>query len=164
MRRLVLFVATAATLMCNQGHARTKHNLLRGASKIALSIEKQSPEAKECGLTEEAIRAAVMYPLSSSKVELVPANDADAVVLYVNIASLYLKEDQTCFSSLSIQVYTYQKVTLEFSGDEKYAWIELWTSGGVASSYPSRHAQRMTSFIEDKVKKFITDWNLDNKP
>src|SRR5262249_20100838 len=103
-----------------------------------------------------------LYPLSATKIEL--ARSA-SVTFYVNINSIHLRADEViCFSSLSIQAYTYQKVTLEFSGDDNFAKINLWESGVVASSNRSDHARRMTSLVEDKVKHFITDWNLDNKP
>jgi S1-C subfamily serine protease len=175
-RLLVIF---AAILLSNQGHAQTRNHLLSGLSKIKLVIEQLDSDAKVCGLSKQAIRAAVMYPFSSATIDVVAdgffhrafqphLDESDAVlsdaVLYVNINTLYLKADQACFSSLHIEAYTIQKVTLEFSGDEKLAQVLLWESGAVASSSPSQHAGQMTSSVEEKVKKFITDWNLDNKP
>ena len=70
MPRFVVFVAAAVILMCNQGHAQTRNQLLRGLSEIKLLIEEFSAGAKLCGLTEEAFRAAAMYPLSSTKIEI----------------------------------------------------------------------------------------------
>jgi hypothetical protein len=161
--RLVVFVAAAAMLLPNQGHTQTKRQLLRGLSKIDLLVEELGSRAKDCGLTEAAVRAAIMYPLSAANIQVDPAVNSDAT-LYVNIGTIYLKADQTCFSSLRIEAYTIQKIALEFSGDEKWVEVRLWHSGGIASSHPSQHARQMTDYAEETVKKFITDWNLDNKP
>jgi hypothetical protein len=157
---MVPIVAVAAILITNQTQAQTRQHLLRGLSKIELLVERLTHE-EECGLTEEAIRAAAMYPLSSTKIALDHLAD---VTFYINILTAYLQEDQLCFSNLSIRAYTYQKVTLEFSGDDKAVVIDLWDSGDVAYSSRNRHARQISEMIEDRVKKFVTDWNLDNKP
>jgi hypothetical protein len=60
----LVLVAAAVIVLCNQGHAQTREHLLRGLSEVGLLVEKLSSGAKPCGVTEEAIRAAVMYPLS----------------------------------------------------------------------------------------------------
>jgi hypothetical protein len=63
-----------------------------------------------------------------------------------------------------MQAYTHQAVTLAFSGDTRFATVELWTETLTASSSPADHANHVSGGIEKLVKKFITDWNLDNKP
>jgi len=47
--------------------------------------------------------------------------------------------------------------------DDKFVEVNLWDRGLVYSSHPSRHMQLTTGNVEEKIKKFITDWNLDNK-
>ena len=116
----------------------------------------------ECGLAEQAIRAAAMYPLSSAKIEI--ASRA-LVHFYINVNSVFLREDRLCISNLHIKVYTFGDVTFSFSGDEKQGVeVVLWDTGYVASSGRSSHARYIAGGIEDQVKRFITDWNLDNKP
>jgi hypothetical protein len=156
---LVVCVAVAFSLMCNQGLAQTRHNVLRGLSEMDLTIESLSEDAKRCGLTKEAIRAAVMYPLSSTKIAL----DRDAsVTLYINVGTIYQK--QGCISSVAVQAYAFQKVTLLFSGDERVVDIILWKSGSLLTSSWNGHVRQVSETIEEEVKKFITDWNLDNRP
>jgi hypothetical protein len=157
--RLGMFVAVAVTLMCSQGHAQTRHHLLRGLSAIDLVFEELSSGAKPCGLTEEAIRAAVMYPLSSAKIAL---ETSAFETLYIHISTLH--QNLGCFSVVSIQAYTLQKVTLQFSGEEKVVDVILWKSDSLLTSNWSGHARQVSDTIEEAVKKFITDWNLDNKP
>jgi hypothetical protein len=42
--------------------------------------------------------------------------------------------------------------------------VNLWSKGSIYHSAPSRYAAQIASAIENSVKKFITDWSLDNKP
>ena len=86
MYRLILLVTAAAVLISSQGYAQTRNHLLRGLSEVDLLIEELSRGAKPCGLTEEAIRAAAMYPLSSTKIELVQLTE---VTLYINIITIH---------------------------------------------------------------------------
>jgi hypothetical protein len=161
MHRLAVIVASAMILMTNQSQAQTRNNLLRGLSEIEVLIEELDAKDKECGLTKEALRASVMYPLSSSKLKVVPFID---VIFYLGVDSLYLREDQLCFSNVRLSAYAIQHVTLEFSGDIKIAEVTLWKNGFAQSSNRSRHARNISDGVEEYVKKFITDWNLDNKP
>src|SRR5262249_10833659 len=80
-------VATATALMCSQGYAQTPHHVLRGLSKIDLVVEELDSGAKQCGLSERAIRDAVMYPLSSTELAL---DSSSHEVLYINIQTIYL--------------------------------------------------------------------------
>jgi hypothetical protein len=41
--------------------------------------------------------------------------------------------------------------------------IVLWRDGRLASSNRSGHARLVAEGIEQLAKKFVTDWNLDNK-
>jgi hypothetical protein len=124
-------------------------------------MEPLDDQGKACGLTEASIREAIMYPLSSSKIKvdraLAPA------VFYVNVNTSYSK-DRLCVSSVHMEARFYQNVTLKFSGDTMLVEINLWRDGGILFSPPSRHAAQITSGIEQYTKKFVTDWNLDNKP
>jgi S1-C subfamily serine protease len=154
-------VACGFILGSAEAHAQTLNHVLRGLSKVSIVIEDLDAQDKECGLTKDAIRAAVMYPLSSSQIAVDPSAE---VALYVRTGTLSFRANGVCFSSLDLQAFTFQNVTLAFSGNEGRAVIQLWQSGGVASSSLGSHARRITGFVEAKVKKFITDWNLDNKP
>jgi hypothetical protein len=156
-----VFVAVALLLMCNQGHAQTPNQLLRGLSEVKLLIEELSPGAKPCGLKEEAIRAAALYPLSSTKIVLKPGA---YVTLYIYIITIHQNTNRRCLSNVRVEVWTSQKVTLQFSGDTKFAIVDLWHSDYVVSSYWSDHEKQLSDIIEKEVKNFITDWNLDNKP
>jgi hypothetical protein len=160
MHRLAVIAATAAMLIADQSQAQTTDNLLRGLSKIKLVIERLEADDRVCGLTEEALRAAAMFPLSSAKVEVTPAAPA---YLYVNLLTLYLAPVDLCVSNIQMQVLSYQSVTLDFSGEEKLAVVELWNGGSIYSSARANHLRRISEVIDGRTKKFLTDWNLDNR-
>jgi hypothetical protein len=158
--RLLVIVLAVTVSMSRECDAQTRNNLLRGVTKIQLLIEELDTQGKECGLTQDSLRTSVLYPLSSAKIEVVSAAD---VIFYLGVDSLYLKGDQLCFSSINVEAFTLQNVSL-FSGEQKQAEIQLWFNGAVASTGADRHARHIQDIIEDKVKKFVTDWNFDNKP
>src|SRR5262249_36983246 len=85
----------AVTLMCSQAHPQTCSHLLRGLSEVQLIIEELSEGAKPCGLTEEAIRAAVMYPLSSTTIAVRDSFLVD-VTLYIKVTTIHQREDRSC--------------------------------------------------------------------
>jgi hypothetical protein len=149
------------SLIPNQGRAQTDDHLLGGLSKISIVIEDLHTADRQCGLTDVAIRSAIMYPLSSTKLGVVSSSEA---AFYVNINTLFLTEDKLCFSNVLVKVYSYADVKLTFSGSTKVAEVLLWDSGSVLYSNLSSHARYIRDDIEEKVKSVITDWNLDNKP
>jgi hypothetical protein len=160
---MVLIVAIAATLIANQSQAQTDFHMLRGLSQVHILIEPLDDQAKACGLTSASIREAIMYPLSSSKIRVV--SSLTDLVFYVGITSIYAKASQICFSNALVEARAYQDVMLDFSGAKaKRAEVNLWRQNEIYASYASNHAALVTSAIEKYTKKFITDWNLDNKP
>jgi hypothetical protein len=62
-----------------------------------------------------------------------------------------------------MRLRAYQELKLETSGRNIFATIELWNGSWVQSSIKAQHAQALREAIEGGAKKFITDWNLDNK-
>jgi S1-C subfamily serine protease len=160
MHRLAFAVAFLAILMVDRGQGQTRNNLLYGLSDIELVIEHLGNHGKTCGLTEPALRAAAMFPLSAAKVDVSLYAQS---VLYVNVNTIYVAPAELCVSNIEMQVYMIKRVTLEFSRDEKSAHVELWVRASIKSSARANHLQRVSETIESDTKAFVTDWSLDNK-
>ncbi len=160
MHRLAVAVVLLALLMADRGQAQTRNNLLHGLSAVELVVEDVDSHGKACGLTEKTLRAAAMFPLSASNVDVVPSAK---VALYVNVNTLYIAPTDSCVSSVLVRVYTPQTVTLHFSGVDKFARVELWEKGSIHSSGRASHPRQISEAIESSTKAFVTDWNLDNK-
>src|SRR5258707_896964 len=63
-----------------------------------------------------------------------------------------------------MEAYIPQHVPLEFPDRRTFATVRLSQFIFDASSGQSRHAKQVSDVVEDLAKKFLTDWNLDNKP
>ena len=160
MRRLIY--ATALTLSFSlQAEAQMPSNALRGLSQIHLVIEPLNGNDITCGLTEEAIRAAVLFPASSARFQI--TNPFVPTVLYVQTTTLFFGPQHSCVTNINMRVYSWQEVTLNFSGGNAFARIELWNTGYIIGGPQSGHPRRIAQVIEDLTKKFVTDWNFDNK-
>src|SRR5262249_13028668 len=141
--------------------AQTIGHALRGLSRISIMVERVDHDGKACGLTEDVIRNAVLYPLSSA----IQVLNAPYTTLYVNTSSYFSPEipDGFCVTHIHMQAFSHQEVTLDFSGRKVWEPIELWSLGAIVSSYLSNHRRRVAEYIEELAKKFVTDWNLDNQ-
>src|SRR5262245_36650372 len=118
--KMLRLIVIAAVMLASPCGAQTEGSLLRGLTKVDVLIEQISQDAiKGCGLTGGGVSNAVMFPLSSTSIVI--TND-DPTKLYININTQHFPPPlRLCVSSLRVQVYTYQIVTLEFSKIERLA-------------------------------------------
>ena len=144
MGRFLAIVGAITILISQQCAAQTQNNLLRGLSAVELLIEDLNSSSTDCGLTESAVRASVMYPLSSSKIRV---NSPSDVALYVNISSLYIRAEQICFANILMEASTWQHVTLDFSGEVKRSKLQLWHSSYVSSSGQTATRKTFLKFL-----------------
>jgi hypothetical protein len=62
-----------------------------------------------------------------------------------------------------VQAYSAQMLTLDFSKRKAFAEVNLWSHSLIVSTDRAEHAHHVTQSIEELVKRFVTDWNFDNK-
>lgn len=156
--------------MIGPSAAQTDDNLLRGFSKIKLLVESLDSNSTTCGLTRDIIRNAVRYPASSAKFQLTepdtklqikgPRTDG---TLYINVLSLFFKSTGLYVSRILVEAYSIQTLTLNFLHREAIVQVMLWDQHSMVSTDRAEHAHHVTEAIEELVKQFVTDWNLDNK-
>jgi len=132
---------------------------LKDIRQFELVIEDLSKYAQECGITEDSIRGAFMYPASSAKFSL---GTLEAPTIYIRVSTIHLPQG-ICESNVEMDVQAHQKIPLPSSGRDVLATIILWHSGSMTMSYPAIHGQHVKGMIENKTKELITDWNLANK-
>jgi hypothetical protein len=162
--RYIIFAITFLLSLTLQSDARAIRNALRGLTKIVIVVEQLDSNSIECGLTKDAIRDAVLYPVSAAKFHVVnDDNDPLTPTLYVNTISLLFRPEELCVTHVALQAYAIQVVTLEFSGEQVLSEINLWDDGGICSTPRWGHARRVTETLERYAKRFVTNWNLDNK-
>jgi hypothetical protein len=161
MHRIIVAITCLISLSL-RAEAQTPDNLLRGLSQIHLTIENLDDNDTACGLTKALIRNAVLYPASFTKFQITDARTSP-VGLYVNVVSLFFKSDYLCVTHITMQAYSNQTLTLDFSHREAFAAVELWNKGSIVSTDRAEHAHHVTQSIDELVRQFITDWNFDNK-
>ena len=157
------FLATTFILSLSlQCQAQTRPNALRGVSQIQILIEKLDGASTDCGITEESIRDAVLYPVSSANLQI--TTRIGQPTLYLRLTTLLIKSISVCVTNIEIRVYSLQDVTMDFSGKTLFGEVNLWSNGGIFYSNRPDHLRHVTQMIEMLGQKFVTDWNLDNKP
>jgi hypothetical protein len=133
---------------------------LKDIRQFELVIEDLSKYARECGITEDSIRGAFMYPASSAKFSLGTALETPTI--YIRVSTIHLPQG-ICETEVEMDVQGYQKISLPSSGRDVLATIILWHSGSMTMSYPAIHGRQVKEMIENKTKELITDWNLANE-
>jgi hypothetical protein len=134
---------------------------VRGLSEIQLLIVGLDPEAKKCGITPSLIRDAFMFPVSSSRLNIVDRTSGPA--FYIRVNTIF-SQSHRCITSMEAAVINYQPVKLDYKDDEpSRVELTLWSDRWVSFSSPSRHPQQVQQAVETSTKKFVTIWNNANK-
>jgi hypothetical protein len=155
-----LFVASSL-LFFTPVAANAYTSQLVGLKQVHLLIEALSKDAPSCGITPKLIHDGFMYPASGAKFDVV--DTVDSPTFYIQVVTLRQHPVNGCTSSISIQVYVTQTVTLNFSNTAVFGTIVLWDGSFLGSSTPETHPDQVAKDIEDLTKQFITEWNLSNK-
>jgi KTSC domain len=144
--------------------AQTNGSALRGSNPVTILVEELNKDSIACDISEGLIYRTIKYPFSAAKFTLVNLRSkVDAVVFYVNVATLYLDESDYCVSNISVSAEYDQTTQLEFSGRGVFSKLILWEKGKLIGSGRSHHEQQISQAIEAYAKEFVADWNLDNK-
>jgi hypothetical protein len=155
----------AVLVLFMPGHAwagEAEDRRLHGLLEMGLAVNDSRDDGGKCGLTEQVLRAAAMFPLSAARIEIVPDSLTDFTV---SVVTIYHREVDLCVSNVRVGLHSVQAVTLYFSG--KATVIEkvpLWPSYDMLLSSPRmQHRARVVEAIEEATKAFVTDWNLANR-
>ena len=150
-------------LFNNRAQAQTTSNRLSGVNEISFLIEDHDDNAKECRITEDVIRDAFKYPMNGARFAVKERPVLDVPYMYISIPTLFFKQRQHCVSHILMQLGVPQGVILTASGRTVFAKVELWHQRFMASSVLEDHARHIREAIKEMTKKFIADWDLDNK-
>jgi hypothetical protein len=162
MRKLPL-IAMCLFMTAGFGHARAESYVgsLTGVTKIELLIEDLDANNKACGITEEIIRDAFMYPASSSRLQIA-RDDPSAPFFYIQVTTLHSNVG-ACASHIHYQLYFHQLVQPVFTPSPRNLDMVFWNEGSIMMSQQNQHAQMVKENVENYTKKFLTKWNFDNK-
>jgi hypothetical protein len=162
--RPALIAGALVMTLSLQAAARNDYPL-RGLSRIRLLIV-NAGDATTCGVTKDLVRNAVRNPASSAKFQLTDSGtapgDAALGTLYIRTETVFFKPQKLCVTHTSLEVYTLQTLTLEFSKREELAEVKLLEGSALGGTEPS-NPRYVAEQIEELIKQFVADWNLANK-
>jgi hypothetical protein len=158
--RTFVFATTLLLSLSMSAQAQTQGAQFRGVSQFKIVVHKLDSGSVQCGLTEDDIRKAILYPASSANFQI---TDSAITGFFVSLTTLYFERFDMCVTHMSAEVRSYQTVTLQASGGQILSAISLWTRISMIYSAKDKHRQKSLQEIEDLTKLFVTDWNLDNK-
>lgn len=140
--------------------AQTINNKLRGVLEVRVDVETLPESAKQCGLTEEDLRRTLMFPVSQTKLNVTTARGVPTLNLSIN--TLKSRSFDGCSGNMTLEVYQFRNIDLGFAGTRTYE-VRFWSEGGIFTASTGRFPSYVKETVEDAVKKFLTDWALDNK-
>jgi hypothetical protein len=119
---------------------------LVGVRSIGILVEDLDNDAQRCGVTKDALDAAVRLPMSNSRIKFL---NGMGPYLYVR-ASFMVLSSSTCVASYSLSFN-------KFIPSEKDTG-EFWGRGGMTSGSSSYVSQSVNDKIEGLTKQFIAAW------
>jgi hypothetical protein len=130
--------------------AQTQGQPVRGVSQFTIKLDELDSNSVRCGLTEDGIRKAILYPASSARFQM---SDSAITDFSVSLSTLYFERADACVTDILVVVRSYQTGTLK----------AVWTRSIHLSGARSGYQQRSLQAIEDLTRDFVIDWNLANK-
>jgi hypothetical protein len=165
--RCVYFVALSV-FATNFAQAQTSpentQKAITGLSELKLLVDGLDADSQKCGITESLIRDAFMFPVSSSRLNIVSKASYAGPVFYIRVTTLDPRNSSQCVTSLEAEVINFQLVKLDYKDDEpSWVTVKLWDDIWVTSSNRADHPQKIQHAVENATKKFVTIWNIANK-
>lgn len=164
MKRVALFIfALACPYLANaQMSADRAEQALVGLGSIAFYIEPLDDSDKLCGITEQGIRDAFLYPVSSSKLHI--SRDLSGPIFHVQITTIVQQQPRQCISSVAVQVFEFKNVPLDFShGAAPEVALVIWNDEWLRVTNLTDHGERVRAVVRQSTEKFLTRWNLANR-
>jgi hypothetical protein len=131
-------------------HAQTQSQPVRGLSQLKIKIDELDSNSVRCGLTEDGIGKAILYPASSARFQM---SDSAVTDFSVSLSTLYFERADACVTDIVVVVRSYQTGTLK----------AVWTRSIHLSGARAGYQQRSLQAIEDLTRDLVTDWNSANK-
>ena len=134
---------------------------LKGLARLGLVVEDLSQQAAACGLTPQALDAAVRQPLVDAGLKIVRDTDDDTY-LYVNVITSRMPNG-TCVSRYDASLYSHTTAALSFQPSPVLVQVALLHAGGLSGGAPAAHAASVVSALEQYVTQFAARIRAVNK-
>src|SRR5262245_556192 len=132
-----------------------------GLKSVGVLVEDLGPEARACGLRQDAIEDAVAKRLVAGGLSVRKNSDEDTYV-YVNIITTSLATG-TCVSRYDAFLYTHATSKLSYHERPVLVQVSLMHRGGIGASAVAAHGASVLRGLEGYVDVFVTQIRDANK-
>jgi hypothetical protein len=132
-----------------------------GLKSVGVLVEDLGPEARACGLRQDAIEDAVARRLTAGGLSVRKNSDEDTYV-YVNIITTSLPNG-TCVSRYDAFLYTHATSKLSYHERPVLVQVSLLHRGGIGASAVGPHNASVMHGLEGYVDVFISQIRDANK-
>ena len=134
---------------------------LKGLRSLGVLVEELSAQAVACGLSRDAIEAALAKQLTDGGFSVRRNSDEDTY-LYVNIMSSSAANG-LCVSRYDAFLYTHATAKLSYRDQPVLVQVSLMHRGGIGTSAPSAHGAAVGRGLAGYVDLFISQIRAANK-
>ena len=129
---------------------------LNGIAAVQLKVEPVDEDARQCGLSDDGLDAAVRIPVSNTQLKAA----ADSPVLLYVQTTTSRKAGSDC--NTMIQVSALRSAWFSPEPGAKSGMVAVWTKSTLLTGTASTHARRTYEAIEGLTKQFIGAWLKEN--
>jgi len=147
-------VVVAAVFMAAPAFAQKPDAELRGITVVGIEVEELGSQAAACGLSRDAIQAAISKALADNGLKVVGNTDTD-VYLYVNVNTVSLPTG-LCVSRYDAFLYTHVSARLPYQDQPALVQVSLLHEGGLAGAGKAGHAENVVKNLKEYVERFTS--------
>jgi hypothetical protein len=132
-----------------------------GLKTLGILVEDLGPEARACGLRQDAIEDALAKRLTAGGLSVRKNSDEDTYV-YVNVITTSVGNG-TCVSRYDAFLYTHATSKVAYHDRPVLVQVSLLHRGGIGASAPAAHSASVLRGLEGYVDLFVTQIRDANK-
>jgi hypothetical protein len=132
-----------------------------GLKSVGVLVEDLGPEARACGLRQDAVEEALARRLTAGGLSVRRDSDEDTYV-YVNVITTSVANG-TCVSRYDAFLYTHATARLSYRDRPVLVQVSLMHRGGIGTSAAAVHAASVVHGLEGYVDLFVSQIQQANR-
>jgi hypothetical protein len=150
------FLPLAIALSATAAGAQSSAPGLSGIPAVQLKVELVDDDARQCGISDDGLDAAVRIPVSNTPLKAV----ADSPFLLYVQTTTSRKGGSDC--TTMIQVSALRSAWFSPDPGAKSGMVAVWTKSSLLTGTAATHGRRTYEAIEGLTKQFIGAWLREN--
>lgn len=140
--------------LAGPGHAQSGDKSLQGIKSVFVLVEDLDEAARQCGISADALDAAVRIPISNSRLGL--SKESFGAYLYVNVVALRLNSG-ICAVNLQLR-FTRWVWFAPNANPLDSAYGSVWDRGELRTGSSATIGRSVVESLEGLTKQFIGAW------